>query len=372
LTSPGSTPPSEPGPFEPQTPGPEALEPGALEPMTPADPPVPWVAAPPPASGPPGASTFTIEGRAAPALFVVGWLASLMGLGAILVGVLSGGGLTSTIILGVGLVLLTVGLISASGSQGLDRRARGVLPYRGPSPFLVFAAAVPVSIIAILVAVIPMTLLGIPVDGPFGRLVSVLVQTIVYIALIRLLVIDTGSLSWAEMGVRLPDRAALSEMGAGAIWAIPVIAVTIPVAAILQALFTVTPDSPLPPAGETSGFVLNLIAGAILAPLGEEILFRGLATTAWVRGLGVQRGIVRGALFFAVVHVLTISGGTAGEAFQLAIIGFATRVPVALALGYLFVKRGSIWVPFGLHAAFNGILLVLAEVALRSGVTGAG
>ncbi len=385
MTSPGSTPPPESGLPERLTPGSDPLDPGApeagpldplapltpaepgpLEPLTPAEPPIPWVDSPPPPSGPPGASTFTIEGRAAPALFVVGWLASLMGLGAIFVGVLSGGGLTSTIILGVGLALLAVGLVSASGSQGLDRRARGVLPYRGPSPFLVFAAAVPVSIIAVLVAVIPMSLLDIPVDGPFGRFVSVLVQTIVYIALIRLLVIDTGSLSWAEMGIRLPDRQGpVGDRRRARCGRSRCIAVTIPVAAILQTLFTVTPDSPLPPAGETSGFILNLIAGAILAPLGEEILFRGLATTAWVRGMGARRGIVRGALFFAVVHVLTISGGTAGEAFQLAIIGFATRVPVALALGYLFVKRGSIWVPFGLHAAFNGILLVLAEIALR-------
>jgi membrane protease YdiL (CAAX protease family) len=40
-----------------------------------------------------------------------------------------------------------------------------------------------------------------------------------------------------------------------------------------------------------------------------------------------------------------------------------TRVPVALALGWLFTARRSIWASVGLHAAFNGILLVLAEVA---------
>lgn len=313
----------------------------------------------------PGVSTFTIEGRAAPGLFVVGWLASLLGVGGLFVGVLSGGGLTSTIILGVSLVLLTVGLVSAAGSQGLERRARGILSYRGPSPALVFAAAVPVSVIAIVVTAVPMSLLGIPVDGPFGRFASVLVQTAVYVGLIRLLVIDTGALSWVEMGVRRPDRAALSEMGSGALWAIPVIALTIPIAAILQALFAVTPESPLPPTGEASGLVLNLIAGALLAPLGEELLFRGLATTAWVRGLRARRGIIRGALFFALAHVLTVTGGTAGEAFQLAIIGFATRLPVALALGWLFVRRGSIWVPFGLHAAFNAILLILAEAAIQ-------
>lgn len=289
-----------------------------------------------------------------------------MGVGGLFVGVLSGGALTSTIILGVSLVLLTIGLVAAAGSQGLDRRAHEGLPYRGPSPVLVFAAAVPVSLIAIVVAAIPIALLGIPVDGPFARMVAVLVQTLVYVALIRLLVIDTGALSWAEMGVRRPDRAALSEMGSGALWAIPVIALTVPIALILQQAFAVTPESPLPPAGQAWGFLLNLLAGAILAPLGEELLFRGLATTAWARGLGARRGILRGALFFAFVHVLTVTGGTAGEAFQLATIGFATRIPVALALGWLFVKRGSIWVPFGLHAAFNAILLVIAELAIQT------
>jgi len=54
------------------------------------------------------------------------------------------------------------------------------------------------------------------------------------------------------------------------------------------------------------------------------------------------------------------------ETAGLAIIGFATRVPVALALGWLFVRNGSIWSSFGLHATFNAILLILAEAALRS------
>jgi membrane protease YdiL (CAAX protease family) len=368
-------------------PGPDPGSSPLPDPLTPADPATPeigsWVAAP---QARPGASTFTIEGRAAPGLFVVGWLATLLGFGAIFIGVLSGGGTTSLILVGAGLALLALGLVAGAGSQGLERRARALLAYRGPSPFLVFAAALPLSVLAITAAAIPMTMLGIPIVTPAGlptplaSVLSVLLQAIVYVLLLRLLVVDTGALAWAEMGLRRLDRTAFGDMAKGALWAVPVIVVTIPVALILGSLFTVTPESPLPAAGETSGFVLNLIAGAILAPLGEEILFRGFATTAWVRGLGERRGIVRGALFFAIVHVLTISGDTAGDAFQLAIIGFATRIPVALALGYLFVRgyslggisarAGSIWVPFGLHAAFNGILLVLAEAAARSGVAG--
>nr|MBA3235396.1 CPBP family intramembrane metalloprotease [Chloroflexota bacterium] len=53
-------------------------------------------------------------------------------------------------------------------------------------------------------------------------------------------------------------------------------------------------------------------------------------------------------------------------AFGLAVVGFGARVPVALALGWLFVRRGTIWAPFGLHAAFNAVLLILAEVANRA------
>ena len=130
------------------------------------------------------------------------------------------------------------------------------------------------------------------------------------------------------------------------------------------------PESPLPPTGETVGFALQLLAGAVIAPFGEELLFRGLATTAWVRDLGPTRGILRAAMLFAFAHVIGITGTTAGSAFALAAVAFLGRVPVALALGWLFVRRGSLWASFGLHATYNAILLTLAELALRSGVFG--
>ena len=115
------------------------------------------------------------------------------------------------------------------------------------------------------------------------------------------------------------------------------------------------------------GFALSLLAGVIVAPFGEEILFRAFATTAWVRGLGVRRGVIQAALIFAFAHVLTISGSTAGEAFGLAVVGFGSRIPIAIALGCaLRAQRRTMWASFGLHATFNGILLVIAEIASRS------
>jgi membrane protease YdiL (CAAX protease family) len=314
----------------------------------------------------PGASFFSIEGRQAPALFVVGWLGSLLGAGLIAIAILARGGAASTVLLLVGLALLSVGLIAAAGSQGMERRAWGVTGYAGPSPLLVFAASVPVSILILVILVLPLDALGVPIDGPVGSLLSVVVQALVNLGLIRLLVVDTGALDWRAMGIRRLDLRALGEIGGGALWAVPVIVLTIPVSEILLRIFPVTPESPLPPTGSAPGFALSLLAGVLVAPLGEELLFRAFATTAWVRGLGVRGGLVRAAVVFAFAHVLTISGTSAGDAIGLAVVGFATRLPVALALGLLFVRRGTIWSSFGLHAAFNLVLLVLAEVASRT------
>ena len=334
----------------PPDPGPD----GAAEPTKPEQP------------GRPGTSTFTIEGRSAPALFVIGWLASVLGFATIGIALLSGDTTAGRVLLIGGLLVLSVGLIAAAGSQGVERRVRGVLPYVGPSPLLVFAAVIPVSVLAGALVGLPLHALGMSLDGPPAALIAVTIQAIVYVALVRLLVVDPGALDWRAMGVKALDRVALIEIGGGALWAIPVIAVTAVVSGILLSVFPVTPVSPLPPTADPLGFGLSLLAGVIVAPFGEEILFRAFATTAWARGLGARRGLVRAALVFAFAHVLTVSGSTAGEAFGLAVVGFGSRIPIALALGWLFARRGSVWASFGLHAAFNGILLVLAEVVSRS------
>ena len=319
-----------------------------------------------------GASTFTIEGRAAPGLFVVGWLATIVGIVAIVVALVAGQTVAATILLVIGMFSLAIGLVAGAGSQGIERRARAGAEaegrYTGPSPFLVFAASIPVTGLIVIGAGVLFDLVDVSVDGPLARLASVAISAGVYSALIRLLVVDSGALSWSAMGVHRPDGRALAELVTGALWAAPVIVATLPVAWLVTQLVPVTPTSPLPPTGETVGLAINLLAGAIVAPIGEELLFRGFATTAWAREIGERRGLVRAALFFAAVHVLTISGESAGSALGLALVAFATRVPVALALGWLFVRRRTIWAPIGLHAAFNAILLLIAEWALQTPV----
>ena len=54
-------------------------------------------------------------------------------------------------------------------------------------------------------------------------------------------------------------------------------------------------------------------------------------------------------------------------ALGLIVVGFVDRLPVAFALGWLFVRRRSLWAPIGLHATFNAVLLILADLATLAG-----
>ncbi len=300
---------------------------------------------------------------------MVGWLASIFGLAVAIAGALAGSAL---LVYFVGPGLLSLGLLSAAGNQAFERRARGA-PYAGPSPILVFAATVAVTYFVapllgvLLDAVVRST--GTTVWPPFGQLIAAALTALIFIGAIRFTVVGTGALTWSEMGIRRFDRRAAADLLAGASLALPVIGVTLIVGAILLAIFRVEPQSPLPPTGELSGLLLQLVVGAIIAPVAEEILFRGFAVTAWRRSIGASRAIFRATLLFALAHVVGIEATNFGQATGLIVVGAGTRVPVAWVLGWMFVRRGSIWAPIGLHATFNAVLLILAHLATQGGAT---
>lgn len=323
----------------------------------------------PPAPNPrPGGSIFTIEGRAAPGLFVVGWLASILGVALIVVGALANNALLVRF-LGAG--LLSLGLIAGAGNQALERRARGEA-YAGPSPILVFGAILVVTnFIAALLG--PALLAGfdalaLDVEGPVAQLVSGLLTALVSVGIVRLLVVGTEGLSWRDMQLRPLDRGALDDAALGAALAIPTIGVTLILGGLLVTLVHVEPVSPLPPTGTLSGLLLQLVTGAIVAPVVEEIVFRGFAVTAWQRSIGADRAIIRAAVLFALAHVVGIEAQSFGQALGLIVVGMGTRLPVAWVLGFVFVRRRSLWASIGLHATFNAVLLVVAHLAITSGV----
>jgi membrane protease YdiL (CAAX protease family) len=344
--------------------------PDPVHPVEPdAEPPAP-VAAPEPGApeltpepSRPGLRTFSLEGRRAPGLYLAGWLATVLGgplfVAAFLSGVVDVGRVALLI---VGSALLGTGLIAVSGAQAIERRDRTDLPYRGPSPFLVFAASVPVTILVTL----PIVLTGLEVSSPTATLLSVIATGGIWLGLVGLTVVGTGALGWREIAVGLadaPPARLLGDVLVGAAAALPVILATSIVAAILIGLVGAAPEGPIAIPSDPLGLVVSLLAAAVVAPIGEEVFYRGFATTAWARSMGPTAAIVRGGLFFAFVHVLTLSGSDFGDAARVALVAFLARLPVAFALGWIFVRRGSLAASIGLHATFNAALILLAALA---------
>jgi membrane protease YdiL (CAAX protease family) len=323
---------------------------------------------PPPAiatRSPYGLFRFTIEGRHAPALFVGGWLGTLVGIGFVAVGLLASPGVVTALILLIGLAILTGGLILLGGAQSIERQA-ATEPYGGPSPVLLLAATVSATLLVAALLGIVLEAIGVsfgPSNLALGDLVSVAVQAVVFIGMVRLLVVGPGALTWADMGFGRDPRGILAGLLTGAVFAVPVIVLTSLVALVIVPLVGAAPPSPLPPTGTATGLGLHLLAGAGIGPLAEETLFRAAALTAWLRTSGPTAAITRTAVLFAAAHVLEVGGSNFGQAAGLAFVATAARLPVAFALGWLYVRTRSIWAPIGLHAAFNAILITLGEIS---------
>jgi hypothetical protein len=305
-----------------------------------------------------------LDGRAAPGLYLAAWALGIAGLGAMFIA-LAGGGPGGALAFVVGIGLVGIGLTSGAGSQSLQRRADGAA-YGGPAPVLVFAAVIALT----LVAGFALGALHIVSSGPGAVIASVAISALISLGVVALVVVSPGALSWRQMGFRLPapgEGSVLSDVAWGVGLAIPTLFGTALLAALLVAILGVTPEAPLPPAEDTAGALVNLLVAAIVAPLWEEAFFRGFATTAWERAAGPRAAIVRGAVFFALIHVITLVGSDFGTAMRAALIAFAVRLPVGLVLGWVFLRRRTLVAPIVLHATYNGIPLLL--VALGAAAT---
>lgn len=101
------------------------------------------------------------------------------------------------------------------------------------------------------------------------------------------------------------------------------------------------------------GLVLNIFMIAILPAFAEEFLFRGALTTLFKEWLKNKHlAVLISSLIFAAIH--------------LQFYGFLPRFLLGIALGYLFVWSGSLWLPIAAHFT-NNFLSVMIEFLFRKG-----
>jgi uncharacterized protein len=90
---------------------------------------------------------------------------------------------------------------------------------------------------------------------------------------------------------------------------------------------------------------LMIIAAVLIAPLSEELIFRGFIYGVCKRFTDAPYAAVISALLFAVVHVHVAS--------------FVPLFVLALILVWLYERTGSLLVPMLMHAGFNAVMIAM-------------
>lgn len=322
--------------------------------------------------GPPGGRTFSLEGRPAPALYLIGWLGSAAGLAILTVALLSGSPSVAPFMALLGVALLTIGLSVAAGYQLVARAGRPAYAYRGPSPLILFGIVFGLSTCFAAV----LRFFGFRSDDAAGFLVAAGVVSLPYLLVVALFVVRSGALRPSEMGwlgwpvgSRYGPLRLFGDAAYAVALMVPTLFVATFLAAILSRILNVAPTQILPPAESLDERILLLIGAAILVPIFEELFFRGFALTAWLRDLGPRAALIRGSLLFALLHVanVQVEPGQAGVGVAQALIQFIVILPVGTVLGLLFLRRGMVAAIAG-HMAYNGLALLLMFFA--SSLTG--
>jgi len=103
-----------------------------------------------------------------------------------------------------------------------------------------------------------------------------------------------------------------------------------------------------------SGGLGMVIVLVVVAPLTEELLFRGLILRGFMQRYGTVAAVLLSTLLFALIHV---------NPYQ-----FASAILGGVFLAWLFVRTRSLWPCIIAHALFNGHLIVLPMLHDRYGL----
>jgi membrane protease YdiL (CAAX protease family) len=253
-----------------------------------------------------------------------------------------------------GLALL-VGLLAHAGRSLVVREELPEWRYRGPSVLVVLVLAVVAANLAIIPAAADVAaLLG---DGELSTVGTLAILTVTQLALLgaaALFVVAPRALSGLRL---LPERGLWRSVVIGLALALPAwIAAQLIGAVVIYLLERIGLE---PDAGVAEQALANadplvlVLALVVVAPIAEEIFFRGFVYNAWLREYGARRALLGSAVLFAIIH---------GSVFL-----FLPIVALGIALVLVYRSTGSLPAAIALHAGFNGITVGLGLLA-RYGV----
>ncbi len=312
-----------------------------------------------------------LAGREAPALYVIGLLATVVGASAFVAG-FAGAGVGLAI---VALVLIGVGGIALSGASALQRRVdTPATGWRGPGPLAVFWTTIPWALVAQVLVAALVTSVGAAaaLTTPLGTLALAAASNLATVLIIGLVVVGSGAVRWRDLVLATPaaspktlpkpDRRGglAGDLLWGVALALPILTAAGLFATLVMNGTGVSAPVVLPLAMSTVDLAANVLTAVLIAPIGEELLYRGVITQAWGRQSSARRAILFSAIVFAFAHTLTVGGTSAGDAVSVAAVAFVVRLPLGIALGWLWIRRRSIVATIALHAVYNLAIVALS------------
>ena len=95
--------------------------------------------------------------------------------------------------------------------------------------------------------------------------------------------------------------------------------------------------------GNPARLALDIVAIVVVAPVVEEILFRGFLLHRWAARWGTTTGVILSSALFAILHVELVGHFIFG-----------------VTMAALYARTQSLWVPIAAHAANNAFALTFA------------
>lgn len=115
---------------------------------------------------------------------------------------------------------------------------------------------------------------------------------------------------------------------------------------------TVTTPDQVPANLPPFGIVVTILYAIVIAPIHEELFFRGILFRSLRDRYGFGLGATMSGLAFGLVHYIP-------AAFVDSLLLMSVMVFTGFALAYLYERRGNIVAPMIAHATFNTIGLIL-------------
>jgi len=256
----------------------------------------------------------------------------------------------------VGVVMLLVGLVYELIRQLRKRRPLSPDRYRGPAVVLLLALAFVLgSIVQIPFTADALALLSD--EGGVTLVGSIVLLTSLQLALVGvtwLFVVRPRAIAFA---MPLLGTVRLRALGAGMGWGVLAWIVASAVTFLMVLLLERVGVPPVPGPAEQAINALEpwivVPAIVVVAPIAEELFFRGVAFNAWLRERGRRFAYIGSAALFATIHVSLVS------LLPIFLLG--------LALAWVYRRTGSLLAPIAMHATVNGITVAFAML-IRYGV----